>query len=895
MIFCCLLMFSWTAAAETVLIADGKSDYAIVIAKNAFITEKTAATELQNYLQTMSGVKLPVIEDENYAGKAILLGQTPRIAKLLALDFSRLKTDEIIQRSCGNDLILSGDRQCGTLYAVYEFLERQGMRWWTKNEKEIPRLKTISFGDLNVRYAPPFIGRDRLGGVGGTFAAWQRVNGHFLGIPESHGGVLKLLGWCHTNNQMIPYAQYLKSNPDYFALVNGKRGGDIVPGDGCPQLCYSNPEVRKLLTAKTLEWLKKEKNPRMISVSQNDCWNKMANNYCRCDQCRAVMETEGSPAGPLLSAVNEVAAAVKKEYPGVMVETLAYQFTVKPPLHLRPADNVIVRFCAAKNALYPWNSDENAKARDEFLAWRDKADAIFVWNYTANFSNLLMPHPSLQTYAADLRFMAENHVVAVLEQGYGQGLIGDLTPLHNYVTCKLMWDPYRDPDTVIREFLEGYYGAAAPELRKYIDAERDLFGRLKLPAGYPKAAQAVQIPAAEYLKLKTIFDRAEALVAGDPVRLLRVRTAALAVNFPLLLCPDADARKQNTPEGRELRRQIDLEALMKVTRETYKSLNVRETYREATEATVDRLIDDAAGHITGNWNTGKKIPDLFKDIPAADLRVYAPGDFSVWNSKCSVADGFPVIEMDSKKGWKVHFGFDATRGLEDSDWLVLAGLRTDANGNSDSTAAVEISSTHFPTRNIRVADIAGPEFKYVNLGVYQLNGTRGYIALSPSGIDQKLQMQYLVLIRNGYHFGLETPAVCKSLPPENWRSIPAGLFNFWDKEKISVKSDAGNRIVVSSSSQQGAVQCCLPVLPGKWKVLLTLRADGPAQGAAAVIWTKSAKLKNLSLSQIGGNSYREVEYAVMELKEPNNLLTITRVYPATTLYLKNIILIRQGN
>ena len=62
--------------------------------------------------------------------------------------------------------------------------------------------------------------------------------------------------------------------------------------------------------------------------------------------CKQLEEEEGSPAGPLLHLVNYVAAAVAKEYPNVAIDTLAYQYTRKPPLHVKPLPNVIVRLCS---------------------------------------------------------------------------------------------------------------------------------------------------------------------------------------------------------------------------------------------------------------------------------------------------------------------------------------------------------------------------------------------------------------------------------------------------------------------------------------------------------------------------------------------------------------------
>ena len=53
--------------------------------------------------------------------------------------------------------------------------------------------------------------------------------------------------------------------------------------------------------------------------------------------------------GPLLRAVNAVAAAIEGEFPGVAISTMAYQHTSKPPLKTRPRQNVIIRLCVGYN------------------------------------------------------------------------------------------------------------------------------------------------------------------------------------------------------------------------------------------------------------------------------------------------------------------------------------------------------------------------------------------------------------------------------------------------------------------------------------------------------------------------------------------------------------------
>ena len=49
------------AVADITLVKDGKSDYVIVTAPNPTPAEQRGASELQKYIQQMSGAELPIV------------------------------------------------------------------------------------------------------------------------------------------------------------------------------------------------------------------------------------------------------------------------------------------------------------------------------------------------------------------------------------------------------------------------------------------------------------------------------------------------------------------------------------------------------------------------------------------------------------------------------------------------------------------------------------------------------------------------------------------------------------------------------------------------------------------------------------------------------------------
>ena len=106
--------------------------------------------------------------------------------------------------------------------------------------------------------------------------------------------------------------------------------------------------------------------------------------------------------------VNKVAEAVEREYPGFLVETLAYQYTRKPPKHIRPRANVIVRLAVIeRSAPQPIDSRMNRSLMNDLRAWKAAAPNLFIWDYTANMTGAFTPHPNLPVFAPDIRAYVE--------------------------------------------------------------------------------------------------------------------------------------------------------------------------------------------------------------------------------------------------------------------------------------------------------------------------------------------------------------------------------------------------------------------------------------------------------------------------------------------------------
>ncbi|MCX5759345.1 MAG: DUF4838 domain-containing protein [Candidatus Hydrogenedentes bacterium] len=510
---------------------DGVSEYAIVVASDAIAPEQTAARELQEHLQAVTGATLPIV-DESQADahpKRIVVGPNALFrAAFPDIAPDTLKYDGIALKTAGDVLYLAGDRPRGTLYAVYAFLEDvAGCRWWTASERFVPARPTLVVDAPDTVYVPKFRYREAFyrGAFDGVFASRLRCNGHFEQIAPEYGGHYSILGWCHTFYQLLPPGQYFAQHPEWYSEIDGKR----VDKDA--QLCLSNDAMRAELTAKALEWIRKDPSAGIISIAQNDCGGR-----CQCAQCAAAEQEEGSPSGPLLRFVNAVAESVEKEFPDVLVETLAYQYTRQAPKLARPRGNVIVRLCTIECSFaQPLETgSQNVDFKRDMDAWSAIAPKLYVWDYVTNFAQYLLPHPNLHVLAPNIRFFADHGTIGLFEQGDAGSSCGEFVELRAWLLAHLMWNPTRDADALIAEFLDGYYGPAAPALRRYIDTLRNAVERsdASLRCFMPDTSSWMGLD--DYNAAAKCFQEAQDAVVHDPILGLRVRRARMTLDYAWL-------------------------------------------------------------------------------------------------------------------------------------------------------------------------------------------------------------------------------------------------------------------------------------------------------------------------------------------------------------------------
>jgi hypothetical protein len=500
------------------------ANYTIVIPDLAAAPERYAARDLRYHLELVTGEVFPIrSEGDHGAGAGFFIGRTRKAAEA-GVKCNGLGLEGIHLKTVGPALVLAGNQR-GCLYAVYTFLEEiLGVRWFTPDCSTWPRQGTLKVPRLNRRYLPPleFRAGDYPVALGGEFALRCRLNGNNHQMSAEQGGRKGVHSLAHTFAALCPPERYFAQHPEYFSLVGGKRQS------GYAQLCLTNPEVLKIVTAGVRQWIRDLPDMKVFSVSQND-----TDMHCECEACTRVAEEEDSQMGPVLRFVNAVADDIREDHPEVAIETLAYQYTRKPPKLTKPRPNVIVCLCTIECCfIHPLESDPfNRTFADDIRGWNRICQRLWIWDYIINYAHSVCPFPNLGVLRPNIAFFLRNGVTGIYEEScyYTRG--SELQELRNYIIAKTLWDPKYDTDRAIAEFCAAYYGAAAGHFREYLDL---IHGSVRDVPGlhvqiYTHPAQYVRPEA--IARASQLFDQAEAAVAGDPLLLHRLQVARLPILY----------------------------------------------------------------------------------------------------------------------------------------------------------------------------------------------------------------------------------------------------------------------------------------------------------------------------------------------------------------------------
>ncbi|MDR0609000.1 MAG: DUF4838 domain-containing protein [Planctomycetaceae bacterium] len=742
------------------LSTEGKTNYTIVLPAEATPLEHTAAKELKQHLDTVTGANFAVVAESeiDVAKPQIVVGNSKRAKEFLPeIDVAKIPYDGIVIKTIGKNLVLLGHPQRGTLYAVNSFLEEVvGVRWWTSTESFIPKKPTLEIPAQNIEYAPKLIYREAFyrDAFDGVFATRMKCNGNMVRTTPEYGGHHRFQYFVHSFFPLIPPSKYFAEHPDWYSEIKGVRKHEHA------QLCLTNDAMCEELTQNAIESLQKNPDAKFISISQNDWYG-----YCECKKCIKIADEEGSQAGVLIRFVNKVAEAIEKKFPDVWVETLAYQYTRKPPKFVKPRKNVVIRLCTIECSFVQplGEGEQNKPLREDIEGWSKIADNLFVWDYVTNFSAYMLPHPNLRVLAPNIRFFTDHHTIGLFEQGDAHCSAGDFVRMRNWVISHLLWNPARDETKLFDEFLSGYYGNdVAPILKEYWKLLLDRAEKSGVYLGIYRNSTNDWLDFETLNKAVTLMNRAIETTKDETVR-NRLRREKIPVDLVVLKEYYTLRRKAELTDTPF----IGLENPQKASDGFFarcKEFNV--TYHKEPWSEEDKfeLFEQNLRQKLKSDPTAAP-PDFCKDLPknnwydiqSFELNTHKLGEWTFHVDDKKASNGRAVKMPGNHFEWATSYNFDDTlfdlkpsktsTTIEQPIYRLYAAVRCDAKtteGNAMTLGVYDYQEKKEVTsKSITVPKILGMEYQWIDMGSIALKPGHNFWFAPPKRPADEVEAVYI--------------------------------------------------------------------------------------------------------------------------------------------------------
>lgn len=696
------------ATSKLSIAKKGTSSYSVFVGAQESAMVRHAATEFAGYARKVTGAAFELVDEATLGRKPrdlVVFGAESAKARAFGtIDYTALGDDGFAVRTNSKDILVVGPGELGTLHGAYWLLETVfGVRWFSESFTVVPDKPTIdaSTSGLNLDYVPRY--RFRQLHYGDAFSGEHRHHLALNGRRDIYD---------------VPMPAALDTWSGYWPEDRPVFFRDLVTDSSLVQddnVQFMNEDARSQATQTVIRIIK-ERIARGEDASLGIIqWDR--NPWAADAASQAFIDAHGgAPGAAMFDFVNDVASRVEKVIPGARLETEAYQWSIPVPTGMTINDNVVITVCPifanrGKSLFDPANQSE----ADHITGWARICKNIVVWDYQTMFSSYLMPFPQWFDGFESIRQLASiPQVQGLFIQGVWNTSGGEMSALRTWVLSRLAWDPSREVDDVVQEFLTGYYGAAAPHIDAYMRtlwASKEADGSLSEASHY----MSVIYPLDVVREADAHLARAEAAVQGDPARLEHVHVARFNLDYvifmraPYYLDDLADAGQSwnmDLPARKErATRAIALSGLDKISEG---GGDVAQTVAEFDTNPV------APGDIPPPAAVAGLADDQWVDFQEGAIRIAA-----TWMTSLAVdqkASNHRALRMDpNDSAWGVQFWLDGLPA--GAEWRVFVSLRADVGSLAADKPVVDTGI--YPPWNVNViktaGDMAAGEYQEIEL------------------------------------------------------------------------------------------------------------------------------------------------------------------------------------
>ena len=516
-------VFHTASTAE--FIKDGRIVFdGIVIPAKAVPTVRHAADEIVYHLQLATGKTLPVINEKRAKKnkRYIFLGNCLNNRKLYARNFDNNCGVIEIGRNCikiagkdDNGKLFAPDNSTGTLFAVYEFLEKfTGVRWiWPGKSGEIvPKHRNLDLKEQTVAVKTHLKSSDWriMNHKKNTIGCWQSAKNHERFMKDQYLWMkrhrfARFINYSYGHAFGNWFERYGKTNPEFFNLLpdGTRRPNPFTWSKGRPRYCTMCVTSESLIK-QIVKDHPRHGDRQMINVNENDNTGScVCANCLKSDNSQVPDEVRLKKAKELfaqkqrnweLDSLGSLSDRYCKFFLAVQQEAerqniknpqvagLIYSNYSEPPSDkIKLNDRIYLRFCPPY--MYPWTQKKIDEYKKIWSGWgKTGASLQFRPNYTLDGN--CFPVQYHEAFYDMYTFSAKNGMVAVDMDSYtghpgAQGLV-------NFVIATLNHDRDTKLDVMKDEFYSAF-GAAKEKVKEYF--EYMTYVTMKVPFKNPLAVR----------------------------------------------------------------------------------------------------------------------------------------------------------------------------------------------------------------------------------------------------------------------------------------------------------------------------------------------------------------------------------------------------------------------
>jgi hypothetical protein len=476
---------------DAVVLPDGMPDFV-----------KLSAQDLAYYAGEITGHPVSVIKPEEaqkYTGTLFVV-DAPVAGTYDPKDFLRRDMETVNVFRQNREIHFAGQTPRAVMYGIFEFLDRQGVRWlfpWGNGDC-ILRHGELDLSVLPLKYAPPFVIRFFQGSIDDYYRPQGKAQRWFarIHLNKSWNSDFddKVLGGyacreiCHhTFSSLIPTTLY-KEHPEWFPMFidkkweaklqqKGYRLGQRVPyGIVGDSFCTSSRDAREYIVSNVVEKAKKAPAFHSLRIGQMD-----SDHWCECPECRA--QDKNSPQlkrwdymEPCMSdryydLVLYLDKRLKELLPGRTIQIAAWNYSecrYPPTFCEKLPENVSVDILPMGLYTYlPPTASCNKDCVAVLEQWHKVAGHLGFYTWDLLACKYKIPIASVTSLSEWFRYLKSVNCETMEPEASVDIESFRGNPWYYYAYGRLMWNPDEPAEKILNEFFQGYYQEASEPMLAY--------------------------------------------------------------------------------------------------------------------------------------------------------------------------------------------------------------------------------------------------------------------------------------------------------------------------------------------------------------------------------------------------------------------------------------------